>query len=727
MKADEFISRLQENGALSERLIAKLRDKLTTSGGTLPAESLADFLVQKKHLTREVASQLLEDSPAEASSADRSSESAAAATDDRRAANSATGGEQSANDDQIVSLTPVEDLASLSNITRDSLDVEGGIEASDESLSTSKPRERSTKQKKRERPERRRSEWDSPLLLMGGGGLALLVIAGVTVYYLLIRDTGDDLLGLARDARDGGSISQAISQYERFLEDFPTHPERSPAAVELAMCRLRRATENRSDFKIALEVAEENVRKVENEESFSDAHDELATLLPRIAAGLADQAEAVAEDPAAATPLVEQATRALELCVNTKYVPKKFRDDAEIEEIRDTLARVERRKLSFDDLATTIQTMTEANQAGNTRDAYEAYRTLVKKHPELSSNEQLMAKIAETSLAEQNGIRFQADEQPALPAAADTPIRRAIAVGQRRSNTASSATGTVCVRVDGAIWGLDAQNGQLRWRRFVGFDDQPYAIRVGDDILTRDVDRSDLLLLSSSSGEIRWRQNIGEPFAQPLLANGKAFLAAESGKVYVVDLTSGTRMGHLQFAQRLRVPPAVDQGGKRLYVVGDHSSLYSISLEDLTCLGVHYVGHTSGSVRVAPVAIVNKVAIFENPGVESARLHLIGLDENGVASALVTQARFDGLVVTPPLKSGRRLIVSTDRGQMTAYQIGPSSDEGSLINVATRPASSQQSMVGQTLLTDQFIWVADNQLGKYVVQPTGNRDAGSGH
>ena len=94
----------------------------------------------------------------------------------------------------------------------------------------------------------------------------------------------------------------------------------------------------------ALKVAKEVLPAIENEPKFAQVRDQLAKLLPEIAHGLANQADAATEDPAEAQRLVEIATEALGLCNTPKYVSKEFRDDAELATIEETLARVTQRQ-----------------------------------------------------------------------------------------------------------------------------------------------------------------------------------------------------------------------------------------------------------------------------------------------------------------------------------------------------------------------------------------------
>jgi outer membrane protein assembly factor BamB/TolA-binding protein len=579
--------------------------------------------------------------------------------------------------------------------------------------------QRETKRRETKRPSRK-NEWDSPLLLVGGGALTLLVLCGLTVAWLLHWESGDDLLQAARQSLNDGSYTQAISQYEQFVEKFPRHRDWSEARVWLAVARIRQAVETSRNDLLALDVSRDELEAVEEEEKFRDIQSEIAALLPRIAAGLADRAEA-ATDPADVKQQIEQATAALTLCNNTNYIPKSLRDESELDGVRETLEVAQRRLDSHEDLQQSLAAMDDAVAAGNTPAAYKAQRDLLKKHPELSDDESLATAVARVSAAEQSGIRFVADQQPAETTERATPWVMSLALAHRRDTTPATDTGVACVRVDAAVYGLDVASGKLLWQRPIGFAESSWPIAVGDDVLVVDDAQHELVRLEAATGALRWRQALGEKVTPPLVVGDRAFLAAESGRLYLVDVTSGTRLGYLQFAQPLRVPPAADRRGERLYLTGNHSSVYVISLADLTCLGVYYLGHPDGSIRVAPAIVLDKLALLENDGVATCRLHLLSLDRQGTITGQAAERRLTGLAAAPPLVVGRRMIVATDRGQIDVFEVGSRQGEEALTAIATREATEQEPLVRHVLVTEGNIWVGDTQLTKYAVLPTGNR------
>lgn len=241
---------------------------------------------------------------------------------------------------------------------------------------------------------------------------------------------------------------------------------------------------------------------------------------------------------------------------------------------------------------------------------------------------------------------------------------------------------------------------------------------VDGDFLCFDSTAQELLRLSQPSGELAWRLPLKEQATQPVIAGKKAFVAGESGNLHVIDLDSGNRLGYVKFAQPLRVPPTADSSGKRLYAVGDHSSLYTLSVDDLRCLGVHYLGHDRGAIAVSPVVVLNKFAVSENDGVETCRLHLFEIDSDGVIAKQLASPRLQGLITQQPLVDGRRLIAATDRGHVSVYDITSSADESALNRLASREPTRRQPSSSVIGLAAGHLWIGENQLTKYSIDPT---------
>jgi outer membrane protein assembly factor BamB len=355
------------------------------------------------------------------------------------------------------------------------------------------------------------------------------------------------------------------------------------------------------------------------------------------------------------------------------------------------------------------------------------HRQLLGERGELASNELLAEMLQKTTAAETAAVRVVNEKQPAETDERPTPWVAALAIANHRVKPSSIVSipadgpAAAIVQVDGAVYGLDAATGRLLWRRHLGFARRTSTQLIGKDVLVSDVAQDELLRLDAATGRLIWRQPLGEPFAPPLVVGDRGFAPADSGRLYVIDLQSGARTGYMQFAQSLRVTPAVDRNSQRLYLPGDHSSLYTVSLADLSCLGVYYFGHSEGAIDVSPAAVMDKVAVHENNGVETSRLRLMSLDDKGAIAGQVAEQRLKGLATSPPIVANRRLIATTDRGQIDVYEIGAGEGEDAIALVATRPATGSQPLARHAAISGRNIWVGDTQLTKFVVLPTGNR------
>jgi outer membrane protein assembly factor BamB len=766
MSAQQLIEALEERGVLPERLLAKLRTKVAESQPPLSADNLAKFLVQKGHLSAAQATNLLRAlsvQPRQISAADvdREPEDGPISSSifpfgviGAVKAGSQHGQETHRDDDDdVLELVPIDDdvdlpqhayvsdrpdpktapvvqrkprapieepiddRSPLSAISPLSASPNGGGRTA---VPAAEPRLAGRDGERVKKKQRRKNQWDSPLLLIGGGALAVLLLCGVVVWLILNWENGDDQLKQARGAAANGAYAQAIASYQTFLAKFPRHPEWSKARVQLAMVRLRSDTESHN-FEAALKTAQDELPAIENEPKFEEAHADLAALLPQIARGLADQAEKTVDKPDEVTRWTKAATDTLALCADTKYLPKALRNEGELDAVEETLARVNRRQQSQHDLEEANRSMQAAIDKGDSLAAYAAHKLVLQTHPELVADDTLKAMLVATSKAEQTAVTFVADEHPADTAERPTPWLAALALAHRHSGAKAASTGTFCARVDGAIYGIDVSTGQVLWRRYAGFAAAAAPISVGDDILVVDSRFQELLRLDARTGRLVWRQSFAAPFAAPLTVGTRVYVAAESGRLYVVDLSSGARTGYLQFAQPLRVTPAADRSGERLYVAGDQSSIFSISLKDLKCVGVYYLGHSPGSIRVPPAPVLDKLAIFENDGIATSHLHLLSIDKQGAIARSASDRRLTGLAASPPLVAGRRVVAVTDRGELDVFEVGSGDGDKSLTLVAAREATDKVPLVRYVALSDGAVWIGDTQLTKYSVLPTGNR------
>ncbi len=124
--------------------------------------------------------------------------------------------------------------------------------------------------------------------------------------------------------------------------------------------------------------------------------------------------------------------------------------------------------------------------------------------------------------------------------------------------------------------------------------------------------------------------------------------------------------------------------------------------------------------RLRTVVVMDKVAVVENNGVETSQLHLFTVDIKGAITKEQAKRRLNGLVTSPPLTTGRGLIVVTDRGQIEVYDIA-AGNGGEASPPWRRDPTSSQPITRYFAVIGRSIWLADTQLTKYNIVPTGSR------
>jgi hypothetical protein len=606
-----------------------------------------------------------------------------------------------------------------------SQDAEAGARTS------SKAPKKGKKKKKKSGKRGEKSEWDSPLILMGGGGVALLLLAGGVIYYLLTRENADELLKTANANFDSGQYSQSISEFERFVKDHSGHQDISQARVRLGMAKIWRDTERSTDHAKALATAKEVINQIEDEPAFtsdgsdeeglSQAKRELSSLLTTIAKGLAEQADA-ATDEALVKERIAQINEVLGLTSNTKYVPQRFQLGNELAAVRETLARVEARQQRGADLSTAIAKIDEAIAAGDSATAFAVRTELVKKYPVLVEDAQLNEKVLAIAAAERNSVKFVEAPQQPITTPAEGPVVAELALAQRSGAAAEGASAPIAIRIDGGLYGLNSRDGALLWRRFVGVDSGSYPLTLPNGaVVAADSQRSELVAVESQSGKLLWRLALEGKLATPVLLGERLLAASDAGRLYVVEAASGNLIGYVEFSQPIRQPPVANERGDRIYVLGEHSNLYTLAAQNLECIGVYYLGHAAGAAATPPTAILNKVIVADNSGAETCQVRVLTLNDQGAPAAEATSYRLSGTVTTPIQTSGRRFAAVTSRGQAIVFEIAAGNDKSALTALASREAQGRDQTGTFTLMHDGHLWLAADELTKLEVLPTGNR------
>ncbi|MCA9170988.1 MAG: PQQ-binding-like beta-propeller repeat protein, partial [Planctomycetales bacterium] len=568
----------------------------------------------------------------------------------------------------------------------------------------------------------RANRWDSPLMLVGGGSLIVLSLVGFALYLYLSRGTGDDAFNQANENYRQQAYGQATAQFQQFLSDYPDHPKVSLARVRIGMAEIWSQVE-RKDWPAALNSVRSNLPAIETQDAFSDARPELASLLPEIMDGFAEAALNSKEVPEAEANL-QLANEAFDEVNNSSYLPTSTRQGQQprIEEILGKLETVKFRINQDRELASTVVKIGEAAAQGDIAAAYDHRKKLLSAYAKLESDPRLDEAVLKVTEIERAAVRPWTDLP--TPTTTDLPVasQYRVVLSQQRGKALESLNGTIAVvQTQGAVYGLDAASGKVLWRRYVGFNSLHTPVVLasgGGDPIVVDARNNELLRLDAATGNLKWRLPCPAPLTQPGEASGRILVGCkleDHGIAFAVDPQDGHVTGGVELPVPITVSPTYDADRQRYVQPASHSTVYLFSADDWSCQGVSYLGHGPDTIAVSAAVVGDILLVAENPGVDFARLHVLGdhPEKPGVLQRRVEAARLDGQVVVPIQVAGKRVLVATNHGKVMAMELDVNQTDSPLRNVADAIVSVAPGTISYPLLDEGRIVVGDNQLTGY--------------
>jgi len=566
----------------------------------------------------------------------------------------------------------------------------------------------------------RESQWDSPLLYGGGLLFLILLVAGGFLLFNMLRGDASKMFEHAQTLYEEQSYGLAVEAYDKYLDRFPNDPNAGLAKVRRGMALLRMEVENKSDMEDALRVAQEVLPEIQGEERFSEMHPELAGLLPTIAEGFVKQAEAT-PDSEESKVFIQRAEEAMILANDGAYIPTSQRGAqlGRFDRILEGIA-TERREIERDEeLAKRLVEINAAIEEDNTARAFLIRKELIRNYNDLESNPLLQEAVHRISKKEQDLVTVEAQIIEAVQEDRKTPVISQVLLASQKGDGADGLSGqVVMVPARGAIYGFDAGNGNVLWRRFVGFDSnyipQRVSDQIGSDAILVDSMLNEVVRVQALTGDVVWRATIGEPMTEPVVTPDKIFVSTPSGKVYTLSTDTGDVSRHAQLPMPAPMGAGISETRPQIYQVGEHSNLYVLSKQDLRCREVFYVGHKAGTVKVPPLVQKGFVFVCENAGTDYSLLHILTTNSNGLElTAVQDPIRMQGHIVRPPMVYNRSVLTVTNLGAAYLCEVDASRTvEPVRVTVESKPRYKAPEL-SYPLATSRRLWMADKQLTSY--------------
>lgn len=557
----------------------------------------------------------------------------------------------------------------------------------------------------------------SPLVLMLGGGSAVLVLLAVTFYMIAGRQTTQAAFDQAKALYDEQKFQAAIPALEEFAA---YHPKDSLAEEAKRLADIARIDQQivggAPNWEKGVEALRNfislHIRDNRDDEKIGEMQEQVRRRAQDIALGAARSA---------GRPPYDDKLLAISDEANTifkTYQPKDNPAQATIDEILATRRKSADAILRNNVFLKGIADVDAALEQKQPMTALELRRALLVRYPDFANERDKSSKLADRlakTLETERGL-VQSEDLDRPGEREERPSEAAGIVSlvfHARSRTDEVSLGqAVCAIGKDCCYGIDTVTSQPVWRRVIGADAPFFPIRESStpSVILFDTRHKELVRVHQNTGELIWRQPIGEDaYGQPLIDEGQIYLPTLGGSLFRVDLATGSIANRLTFSQEITGPVALADG-QHLVVAGDREVVYTLTKRPLACVGVSFLAQKPRSINAPLLSMGPYVLMIENGDTERSRLRLLAA-ANPLQLTEVATGDVEGLVLDEPVIRGRDLFIPSTRERVTAFTV--SDDQGQpplLKGPSYLVEGAQDSPIFLTTGPDRQLWMASSAL-----------------
>lgn len=530
----------------------------------------------------------------------------------------------------------------------------------------------------------------SPLVVALVSSLVLLLGLGFSLWYIIGITNAQREFDHALSTYDDADYRNAITRFDRFATKYPEDERNQKARVYSAFASVRQFAGGAGpSWANAIKATRDMIGNVGDLEPYQDVKIDLADVVLQAAEGLSDRAKstadpaALAEAEGAVTLHAELAGQATKTLYQRSKVPKK---------LGEARAAVLKSRVQSEALAA----MDQALKVESVNAVYTARDALVARYSDLTNDRQLVTKLTAANEILRRNVVFDPSSRPAETITNPDPLGPPLTWVLRTALTPADPSGPmVFALVDGMAFGLDGRTGAPLWQLPVGLSSpfSPQALAGRDSAaIVVDAKTDELLRIESRTGNLVWRQSLGESVDDPPLVLGNQIIQTlPSGGLMFIDLETGQVQGTLKIGRQLTRSPVVDEAGQFLYVLGRESNLFVIARDSASCVAVEYLGHALGSLPSAPGRLGRFLIVPENHLLTESRWRVFLLEEKGAKLQPSQVLPIKGWTWSSPSASGSTLWAVGDRGGASAYAIGPYESRTPFTLIADMPSDARSS------------------------------------
>ena len=303
-------------------------------------------------------------------------------------------------------------------------------------------------------------------------------------------------------------------------------------------------------------------------------------------------------------------------------------------------------------------------------DALRLRRELLARYPDLEADKKIQEITKATLEKERSLVKEEPLDKPAVKDPLNEPKSLTLVYQARTRTDQVSVNRAIPVVAHGTLFGIDTVTGGPIWKRVIGMDTPFFPVRdsATNTLIAFNALRQEVLRIDQNTGAILWRQPIEERASgRPLVDGGQVFVPTVAGRLYRIELESGTLVSRLTFSQSISNPVVVE--GDRIVVSGDREVFYTLTSRPFACTAVSYLGQASNSIVAPLLSLGPYVLAAQNHSEDSARLRLITTMPADKPLAEVAAFDVAGHVIDAPVVRGRDLFVPSMNERVAAFQI----------------------------------------------------------
>ncbi len=560
----------------------------------------------------------------------------------------------------------------------------------------------------------------SPFVLIMVGGSAALLLTAFTVWFMIFREGSTSMFESARQEMEQGKYAQAIKGFEEFLNEYPRDGRVDEAIRMLGESKILTEISGATpDWAAGVEALKEFIKVNKDRDDFSEYYPRILKYAEQIGLGAAKTAES--EKNRDLIQISHEGSKLLQ-----RYSPSDSPPTAKLSEIETARQKADAAILKQETWNQTVATIEEAIKDQKPHNGLAARRKLLAQYAEFESSKELKALLERLLDTESQIVQLEALNKDALTKnAAGTAASTYSLINQQRALSDEDSDGRAIVAVsNGCCYGLDAVTFEPVWRRVIGLDSPFFPIKADagvSGVLLFDTNRKELIYLNRQSGELVWRQPLGDrPEGPPLIRGGQALVPTQAGDLFLVDVETGRIKERLRFPRRLLAPPVHVATSNQIVLAADREVMYTVSLNPFACRKVTYLGHQPDSLTARLLTMGPYVLVTDTPSPNASRIRVLDASNENERMQVVAESSIKGTVYDAPMIRGNQLIVPSRPETLTAFTVSDVSGKDILtLNSSERIESPVDGEIFFTIGPDNVIWMASSALRMLQLSPDG--------